>query len=114
MGGVGVAGPTVTMAGYGDTGTYLAGDYPPAVDRRGMGSGGSLDPFGQQGVIPIGEGLAGQHAAAEAMAGQPDMMDPASFVGVPEQRSVRPSRHSSRQHAARKSSRAPGVAKRRR
>jgi hypothetical protein len=79
-----------------------------------MGTGGSFDPFGQQGVIPMRDGMAERNPAGPAMAGNPDVVDPFAFAGVPERRSVRPSKNSARHQAARKPSKGSTLAKRRR
>lgn len=115
MGGVGMAGPMVTVAGYGDTGTYLAGDYPPPTSRRQTGVGfGAIDPFGQEGVIPVGNGLMDGRAAAAPMGGGRGLAESPDFAGAGHQRSVRSSRSSAPHRQVRKSPRRSSSARRRR
>jgi hypothetical protein len=114
MNGVAMTGPRVAMPGYGDSGTYLAGDYPPPIARQGMGTAGAHDPFEQQGPMPIRDGVEGERAAQPVMAGGQGMVDPFAFAGVPDQRSVRSTKNTARHQQPRKSTRRPTTAKRRR
>lgn len=114
MSGVATTGPTPTRVGYGDTGTYLAGDFPPPAALQGMGSGGVMDPFGQQGVMPMGSGMGDRRVAGPAMAGGQDMADPFDFAAAADGPAARPSRNSARHQQARKSSKRSTTAKRRR
>jgi hypothetical protein len=106
IGGPGMGGPMVPMTGYGGTGTYLAGDFPPQAARLGAGSGGPFDPFHQSGVMPMGTAGANSWPMGPAMAGNAEMPDPFGFADVPEGRSVRAAgRTAARRQAARKSAR---------
>ncbi len=117
-GGVGQGGAMAPMTGYAATGTYLAGDFPPAAAGAGFGFGGAHDPFDQSGVIPTRAAAANQRPAGQATAGDTGMADPFAFADVPQGRSVRASSKSAaaRRQAARKAAarRSASTAKRRR
>jgi hypothetical protein len=114
IGGPGTGGPIVPMTGYGGTGTYLAGDFPPQAARLGAGSGGPFDPFHQSGVIPMGAAGANPWPMGPGLAGNAEMPDPFAFADVPEGRSVRAAgRTAARRQAARKSARRPTTTPRR-
>jgi len=105
-GGPGMGGRMAPMTGYGGTGTYLAGDFPPQAARFGAGSGGPFDPFGQSGVIPMGGAGANPWPMGPGLAGNEEMPDPFAFTDLPEGRSVRAAgRTATRRQAARKSAR---------
>ncbi len=114
IGGPGMGGPMVPMTGYGDPGTYLAGDFPPQAARLGAGPGGAFDAFQQPGIIPMGAAGANPWPAGPALAGNAEMPDPFAFADVPEGRSVRAAgRTAARRQAARRSARRPTPAARR-
>ena len=117
-GGVGQGGAMAPMTGYAATGTYLAGDYPPAAAGAGFGLGGAHDPFDPAGLIPMRAAAANRGSAGQAMAGDPGMADPFGFADVPQGRSVRAGSKSAaaRRQAARKAAarRSASTAKRRR
>jgi hypothetical protein len=114
MGGPGIAGPMGPMTGYGDTGTYLAGEFPPQAARLGAGSGGPFDPFHQSGVIPMGAAGPNPWPMGPALAGNSEMPDPFAFADVPEGRSLRSAgRTAARRQAARKAARRPTTAAKR-
>jgi hypothetical protein len=110
-----VAGPMVTTAGYGDTGTYLAGDYPPPAARRPMGPNSATDPFGQQDAVPlVRDAVANRPPATPATPRAWDKVNPSVLAGSSDQSSVRPSRDSARDQTARKPLKRSTTAKRRR
>jgi hypothetical protein len=104
---VGMAGPMMPSTGFAATGTYLAGEYspPPTGMGIGMGAGGPIDAFGQSGVIPM--------RGAFSNEGQDD---PFGFADVPQGPSVRASGRTaaSRRQAAKKPTRRPTTATKRR
>jgi hypothetical protein len=109
IGGVGLAGPMVPTTGYSQTGTYLAGDFPPPSARPGPGAAGANDPFDQSvapaGVVGANRGLAGQALAADQ-----EMPEPAAFADAPEGPSLRAGKtQAARRKAARKPPRRPAT-----
>jgi hypothetical protein len=112
--GGGVAGPTVTTAAYRDTGTYAAGNYPPPAARQRIGTDTATDPFGQEEVAPMRDGMADRSPAAPAKARAWDKVNPSVLVGAGDQPSVRPSRNSAPDQTTRKPLKRPTTAKRRR
>jgi hypothetical protein len=109
MGGAGMGGSMPPTMAPNDSGSYLAGAYPP----QASGPGSMLDPFNQLGVLPMGAAGANPGPGMAENAGMPD---PFAFADVPEGRSVRAAgRTAARRSPARKSSRRPATtAKRRR
>jgi hypothetical protein len=112
--GGGVAGPIVTTAGFRDTGTYMAGDYPPPAARQRMGTDRAIDPFGPQDAVPVKDGMASRSPATPATARAWDKVNPSVLAGTGDQPSVRPSRNSAPDQTARKPLKRPTTAKRRR
>ena len=74
--GAGMAGPMASMTGYGSTGHYLAGDYPPPTVGMGIGPGDGFGALGQSAVMPMGADVPDQGQSPPAAIGQAGPGDP--------------------------------------
>ena len=111
IGGPGTTGVMLPNMGLTATGTYLAGDYPPAVGV-GVGYVGMSGPIDPSAFAAAGPALPNPGPADPMMTGATGIGDPFDQAEVPRQTYVRPSKRAAARRqaaAARKAARRPAA-----